>query len=144
MVRTLADLLRNPVKVSFTPFEIPESERDPHFSNNAVYCLGDDGLNCYNSNLKKVNNGRNNNGTGKFIFFCGSGEIGDGRCCMSDYDGRCYEKLEALFSDFGDHIEVGAAENCHEVILFKGISAEEIWKVVETRLQRSGAVKLED
>jgi len=86
---------------------------------------------------------------GSFGFDCGP-ETKDG--WLSDQDEpRIYDKLKALFADFPTEdfdgekfsvVEAGAAENHHRVRAIPGVNPRELWKIVEERLRRSGAVPM--
>lgn len=77
----------------------------------------------------------------EFGFFCGP-ETTDGG--LDDRGFGCENQLMALFADFGDKIMINDAENYHTVYLIPGISAKDLWKIIEKRLKRSGAVLMKN
>jgi len=110
-----------------------EDEKD--YSGRVIYCIDeDDGF---------------DDEEGSFGFDCGP-ETKDG--WLSDQDEpRIYDKLKALFADFPTEdfdgekfsvVEAGAAENHHRVRAIPGVNPRELWKIVEERLRRSGAVPM--
>ena len=88
---------------------------------------------------------------GTFNFYCGP-ETKDGY--MSDQNHAGVEdKLAALFADFPPQkieglpeeyprVDVGAAESLHRVQAIPGVQLRDLWKVMEERLRRSGAVPM--
>jgi len=136
----------NPITVPLTPPEQPDWGEDGYepdeipdlqWTGRVIFCLGDDGLTCFNEMLEVVDSSAQNSGDGTFCFYCGPERPGG---LLDDtYDGGCYEKMKELFADLP--IDVGAAENYHAVKLVPGLSAEELWGVVKAKLTRSGAIE---
>ena len=73
-------------------------------------------------------------------FYCGP-ETTEGYVEDSD-DGGSYDTLKPLFEDM--NADIGAAEMFHMVPIIKGVSGQDMWKVIEERLVRSGAKKMKD
>ena len=73
-------------------------------------------------------------------FHCGP-ETDDGYL-LDCSDCGIYKQLEELFSDTGIELNVGAAENYHEVVLTNGNDSDKVWSVIETRLVSAGAVEM--
>lgn len=89
----------------------------------------------------------------ELTFHCGP-EDKDG-ALNDSYDGGCYEQLKKIFDDFPKEpfcdgkytsslMDVGAAENFHLVELPKGITAQEMWELVKSRLVKAGAIESSD
>jgi len=88
---------------------------------------------------------------GDFSFCCGP-ETKDGYLSDQHHPGT-EDALKALFADFPTwriegfpeeypRVDVGAAENDHSVTEIPDVSSRELWKVMEERLRRSGAVPM--
>ena len=71
-------------------------------------------------------------------------------CGPIDRDGSlsdqadCYDSLRELFADFGDKIDIGAAENEHLAMPVEGLTPSALWAVIKARLLRSGAVLMQE
>jgi hypothetical protein len=110
----------NQITVDLKPVEIPEDLKSKWT-----------GLSTYGLNLIE---------DGNISFYCGpqmKESAGQGEMDSCE-DGGLYPKLELLFPDMD--IEVGAAENYH-IVKAHDMDAEDLWKVIEARLKRSGAVE---
>jgi len=124
IIPTLSELKENKIKVDLAV----KPNKSKELTGGVVYALSEGGLGGCDD---------------EFGFDCGP-ETEGGYLDDSD-DGKCYKKLEELFSDIpGNNIEIGAAENSHIVKLIPGISAKDLWDVIVDRLERSGARKMED
>jgi hypothetical protein len=110
------DIEGNPITVNLLPVRMNKD-----LSGRVVFDKGELGLN-----------------EGRFFFDCGP-ETTDGALYDQIQDES--PKLRQLFADMDPSIH--DAENLHSVAV-PGWSAERIWAVVEKRLIRSGAVKMED
>lgn len=65
-----------------------------------------------------------------------------GGCIEDTDDGGSEATLNSLLEDM--NADIGAAEMFHVVPIIEGVSGQEMWKVIEQRLVRSGAKKMKD
>jgi hypothetical protein len=111
-------LVSNPVAVDFKAIA-----KWKHFSGRVIYERNRDGEE-----------------KGEVHFFCGR-ETSDG--WMDDTgDGPVDDLLRRLFSDFGDAIDIGAAESYHTAGPIPGVKAHDLWAIIKVRLERSGCVPM--
>lgn len=138
-------LKNNSVKVNLKPdFNIEKEKLEAYkvskkdFSGKTVFSLSDDGKDVINGELDWDEHG--------IGFFCGP-QTSDGYISDTFSLGTA-EKLEELFSDFPkidedddcfSIMDIWAAENFHIINYTDGLTPKQMWKIVRTRLLRSGA-----
>lgn len=125
-------LRANRITVSFLPV-VPTDHHD--ISGRVIYCLGEEDIDDEDG-----------------IFFNCGPEDNDGDLHDSE-DGGVADKLEKLFADLPEvdcgwtktpGITVCEAENYHSVAQIPGVDPKDLWALVAERLERSGAVKMEE
>ena len=75
-------------------------------------------------------------------FYCGPEEEDEeygGALYIQEHQ-ETYDLLRILFADLKDFINIGVAENLHEILPISNIENADLWEVVKNRLERSGAV----
>ena len=138
----IEQLKTNPITVDFnTKDDVDNDDNDdddlsPNATARIIYALSEDGLETVDYSGEK-----------SFSFYCGR-ETTEGYL-YDNHDEKLNKKLATLFSDFPKHpkyktsiIEIGSAESHHTVIVPDNSTAKELWKIIETRLKRSGAKKM--